>query len=62
MWSGPILDEQAGFVRKRADENHDEIDQVADAEEAGGEQPDDAGPDLSDVKSVYPEISEKKAQ
>ena len=39
--------------------NVDNVDYPADAEAASGEQPDDAGADLTGHKSVYSELSEE---
>ena len=56
------LQRQALLVRKAADDNHDEIDQGPDTKSAKGQDHQDAGADLADIKSVNTNGAQKKAE
>lgn len=51
-----------GFVAETAEENEDQIQDPADAEETGGEEPDNAGADLAHVEAVNAEVAQEQAQ
>ncbi len=48
----PIKQWQAGFIPKGAGENHDQINEPADPETAEGEKKEQAGANLSDIKTM----------
>ena len=58
----PLNQTLAGFVAETAEENEDQIQDPADAEETGGEEPDDTGADLANIETVDAEVAQKQAQ
>ena len=55
----PVYEFAARFVFEFAADYEDEVDHPADAENAGGAEPDEPCTDLSDVESVEAEFTEK---
>ena len=58
----PVGDRFAVAVGERAAGDHDQVDQRADAEAAGREQPEHARADLADVEAVDAEPADEDAQ
>lgn len=58
----PVDKFAARFVFEFAADYEDEVDHPADAENAGGAEPDEPCTDLSDVESVEAEFTEKCAE
>lgn len=60
---GHSLDQTlSGLIFETAEENHDQIQNPADAAQAEGTKPDNAGEDLANVETVDSQLTQKQAE